>query len=174
MSKEKEIYIKAQVLLSTNNPSNTIGAIMLLHRIIYTIKGDGTEERAFWKGLAAVELGNIFLAGVNSCDYEGEDGYFYTNCYVKADLLKAYDLYHRAMKYGCFDGVKTIGEIYMLLGEYDNAAEMFQAVIEYGYKDAEDAKKALQVLLESGKIDRAPTHVAAPTYEPSFSFIAPE
>lgn len=169
----KYLYLKAQGLIYSGEPSNLIHSIMLLHNIIYSIKSDGSKELAFWKGHAAVDLGHIFLTGVDGCEYVDDDGHIYADCYVKADLLKAYDLFKRAMRYGCFDGVVVIAEIYMILGEYDNSAELYKAVIEYGYHGRENAKRALETMINMGRINEIPPHVPAPSSNPSFLFEMP-
>ena len=171
-SKEKELYTKAQVLLSTNNPSNTISAMMLLHELVYSIKSDGSAEQRFWKGNAAVALADLYINGVDECDYVADDGTVYANVFVNADLLKAYELYRRAIKYECYDGVVCIADIYYLLKETQNAVKWYCAAIEYGFKGAENAQKIIDEMVSCGKISKGeiPNHVPLPRYSPSFEF----
>ena len=174
-SKEKELYTRAQVLLATDNPSNTIAAMMLLHELVYSIKSDGTEEQRFWKGHAAVALADLYLVGVESCEYVADDGQIYSDTFVCADLLKAYELYRRAIRYECYDGAANIAGIYFLLGDTTNAVKWYRAVIEYGFKGAENAQKILDEMINSGRINRndIPNHVPMPRYSPSFEFSTP-
>ena len=171
-SKEKELYTKAQVLLSIDNPSNTISAMMLLHELVYSIKSDGSDEQRFWKGHAAVALADLYINGVKECDYVADDGTVYAKISVNADLLKAYELYRRAIRYECYDGVVCIADIYYLLNDTSNAVKWYCAAIEYGFKGAENAREIIDEMVSSGKVSEAeiPNHVPMPQYSPSFEF----
>ena len=170
----KELYMQASVLLGSKNPSNHIAAANILHRIVYA-KSDGTNECNFWKGYASIDLANIFLAGIESVDYyDEEDDKIYADCYIEADLLKAYDLYRRALMYGNHDGIVVIAEIYYMLGDYTNAAKMYASVIKFDYKGAENAKKILDEWLRKGKIKKIPEVTMEPSWDPIFEFYCPE
>lgn len=145
--------------------------MMLLHELVYSIKSDGSEDQRFWKGQAAIALADLFLVGVEGAPYVKDDG-LYGNTYVRPDFLKAYDLYRRALKYECYDGVTCIADLYFLLGDMTNAVQWYRAVVEYGFKGAENAQKVLDDLVSSGRIKRVdvPNHVPKPQYSPSFVF----
>ena len=168
----KETYLRATTLIATGNPTNIISAANLLHQIVYC-KGDGTPECSFWKGHACCDLADIYLVGVESEDYLGEDGGIYSDSYIEEDKLKSYDLYRRALKYGCHDGVRVIAEIYQLLGDNDNAAKMYAAVVKYGYKGAEDAAKILYEMIREGKIEKIPVVLVEPGWNPVMEFRLP-
>lgn len=174
VSLEKDLYTRAQVLLATENPSNKISAMMLLHELVYSIKSDGSEDQRLWKGHAAIALADLYLVGVEGSPYVKDDG-IYSNTYVRPDFLKAYDLYRRALKYECYDGVTCIADIYFLLGDTTNAIQWYRAAVEYGFKGAENAQKVLDELISSGRInkDEVPNHVPKPQYSPSFVFYTP-
>lgn len=147
---------------------------MLLHELVYSIKSDGSEDQRLWKGHAAIALADLYLVGVEGSPYVKDDG-IYSNTFVDQDLLKAYDLYRRALKYECYDGVTCIADIYFLLGDMKNAIRWYRAVVEYGFKGAENAQKVLDELISSGRIkkDDVPKHVPKPQYSPSFVFHNP-
>lgn len=147
---------------------------MLLHELVYSIKNDGSEDQRFWKGHAAIALADLYLVGVEGSPFVKDDG-IYSNTYVRSDFLKAYELYRRALKYECYDGVTCIADIYFLLGDTTNAIQWYRAVVEYGFKGAENAQKVLDELISSGRIkkDEVPDHVSMPKYEPTFVFYNP-
>ena len=168
----KDLYMKAAVLRSSEEPSNHITAAHLLHKIVYC-KPDGSEECSFWKGHAAIELAEIYLVGVESCDYVGEDGNIYADSYIEADLLKSYDLCRRALKHGCYDGVVIIAEIYWMLCDYTHAAALYASVIKFGYKGGDNAQKILDEMIAQGKIEKIPEVLYEPCWDPVLEFWGP-
>lgn len=146
----KEYYVKAAVLASSDNPKKVFTAAEMLHTMI-SATFDRSEEFKFWKGQAAKALGDIFVQGVSGQEYK-EDGRIVAESYLDSDLLKAQKYYWIAARYGCYDGVILIGDIYTALGDYCHAARIYAWVVRYGYAGKEDAEHILEMWSAEGKI----------------------
>lgn len=150
--------MKARTLASSGDPQKILSAAEM-YRMLMAVKYDGTDECKFWKGQASKALGDLYVAGVSGPDTE-EDGRFVTESYLDPDLLKALRYYRIAVRYGCYDGVVLIGDIYTALGDYDHAARIYAGVVRRGYAGKEDAEHILGMWMSEGRIDCIPDEEA--------------
>ncbi len=146
----KEYYAKAAALASSDNPQMVFAAAEMLHEMV-SATFDRSDEFKFWKGQAAKALGDIFALGVSGPASE-EDGRIVAESYLDSDLLKAQKYYRIAARYGCYDGVILIGDIYTALGDYYHASMIYAGVLRHGYAGKEDAEHILEMWLTEGRI----------------------
>lgn len=166
----KSRYMQAVYLISTDDPYMMVEAMKILHELVYEVKPT-SKEVVFWQSHAAVELADMYLVGIEGKDYLDEDNNICADTFVKADLMKAFSLYKRALARGCTDGVNAMAEIYMMLGDYRHSAELYASSVKYGYRHASDAQRALDYMLSSGKIDFIPEVYCEPDGKPSFEYL---
>ncbi len=146
--------MKAMTLAASGDPQKVIAAAEM-YKMLMAVRYDGTEECKFWKGQASKALGDLYAAGVSGPDTE-EDGRVVAESYLDPDLLKALRYYRIAVKYGCYDGVVLIGDIYTALGDYYHASIIYAGVVRRGYAGKEDAEHILEMWMSEGRIDCIP------------------
>lgn len=165
----KHLYMQAVHLISTDEPYLKVEAMKILHKLVYEVKPTSGEV-TFWQSHAAVELADMYLVGIEGNDYVEDDG-IYVDIIVDADLMEAFSLYRSALIMGCTDGVNAMAEIYMMLGDYEHSAELYACSVKYGYKNASNARKVLEYMISSGKIDSIPEVYREPDGKPRFEYL---
>lgn len=151
----QEMYCLAAALRESDEPRRIWRAMELFREVIRS-DTDDSQESNYWKNHAAIELSLIYSAGIDNVTWVMNGGDDQSEYNMEPDLLKAYGMILTAVKNGCTDGVELIGELYVAIGDFGHAAEVFADVIRHGYKGAEESKKILEEMVECGQIDSLP------------------
>lgn len=146
--------MKAMTLAASGDPQKILSAAEM-YKMLMSVRYDGTDECKFWKGQASMALGDLYVAGVSGPDTE-KNGRIVAESYLDPDLLKALRYYRIAVRYGCYDGVVLIGDIYTALGDYYHASRIYAGVVRRGYAGKENAEHILDMWMSEGRIDRIP------------------
>lgn len=151
----KESFCIAAALRMSDEPRRIWRAMEMFREIIRS-ETDDSPESFYWKNSAAIELGLIYLNGIDNVTWVQNGGDDQSEYDMDPDLLKAYGMILTAVKNGCTDGVEIMGELYLSIGEFGHAADIFADVIRHGYKGAEESRKILAGMVERGQIDSLP------------------